>query len=156
MTIEATIEAVASEAYGWFTTTLRGEDTITVLKDDAPQWVTDLVHEAHGDGFLPDDWRYDSIRSALESISEGDEDGSEWADGNVDVYTGRRITWLASNMQRASYVDEAVEELGHSDQGITGDIGVGQYAESVEVFGLVLQAVQERVDELESEQEEGD
>jgi hypothetical protein len=154
MTTEITIEVVASEAYGWFTTTQRNDETITVLKDDHPEWVRDIVYAGHGKNFLPDDWRYEAICSALEAIGEGDEDGTEWADQNVDVYTNARFAWLSSNLQRQGYVDEATEEFGQAENGVADAIGMGQYLESREVFNLVLDAVRERVDELELEEGE--
>ena len=73
----------------------------------------------------------------------------EWADGNVDVYTVNRIAWLGSNLTRAGYCDEAVEELGVSDSdGITDRIGLGQYMESLEIFGSVAESLEAQLDEL--------
>jgi hypothetical protein len=46
--------------------TRSGEDTYWSLKKDAPEWMTEFVHEAHGDMF-PDDHRYEFIRDALEA-----------------------------------------------------------------------------------------
>ena len=161
----ATVQALAGEAYSWFETARRATgdtetgpreegERYTRCKDGAPEWVTELVHDAHGD-FLPDDWRYDAICSALEFISETDdpEDGaSEWADSNVDVYTGARLAWLASNLNRAGYCVDAAGEYGSSATDIVAMIGQGQYAESREVFYAVLSALEERAEATEAEE----
>ncbi len=162
-TQEVTIASLAGEAYHWFETAKRATgdtetgpredgDPYTRLKDDAPQWLTDLVYSAHGD-FPPDDWRYDCIRAALSAIedNDGDEDAHEFADSHADVYTGELFAWLSSNLQRQGYVDDAVSEFGYdADRGISGQIMLGQYAEASEVYALVYRALEERLEEVES------
>ena len=146
-----TAQEAAKVAYSWFETAYRVEgdsDTrYTRCKDGAPEWVRDLVQSAHGD-FFPDDWRYDCIQAACEFIADNEdyEDMSgEFADSQVDVYTGRRLAWLASNLYRAGYCDEAVEDLGIGQVGIIDMIGSGQYQEASEVYALVYRALEEAV-----------
>lgn len=154
MTTTTTISELAGRAYDAFTTATRRDETIVVLRDDAPDWVRALAADAHG-AFFPDDWRYQSIRSALgfihdqgvETADELDDAGHEWADGNVDIYNGARTAWLASNLMRAEYCDEAVEEFGQPEHGILGLIGLGQYVESGEIWASVLKSL---ADELEA------
>lgn len=156
-TTETTLSTLADEAYNWFETAYRDEarrdETRYIrLKDGRPEWIHDLVHSAHGD-FGPDDWRYECIRAALNAIdeNEGDEDSHDFADSHVDVYTGARLEWLASNLNRMGYCDEAVSEgLVQADADIAERVGVGQYVEAQEVYGLVLEALQERLDDVES------
>lgn len=154
-TMEITIEQLAGEAYDAFTTTQRGDETITVLKDDRPEWVYDLVYGAHGE-FGPDDWRYAAIRSALGEIHDTggdlDELGSQWADNYVDVYTGARLQWLASNLNRAGYCDEAVDEgLIGQEATIVERVGVGQYMEAREIWASVQSSLE---DELEAREDD--
>lgn len=147
----ATIESLAEEAASYLHYISRGEETIATLKDDRPEWVFDLVHEAHGD-FMPDDWRYDAISRALDHIAEtGDEDAHEWADNHVDVYTSARYAWLASNLNRAGYCDEAREEGLAENVDICTLVGIGQYMEAREVYDLVFQALRDRLEEIEDE-----
>lgn len=127
---------------------------IILVKDDAPEWVSDLCHKAHQDGsdsiglgMLPDDWRYVFISEALDAIAESDDDADldelayEFAD-DVDIYTSKLTEWLGSRADRHGYVDEAREEFGEGSlTGIMGDIARGQYMERREVFGLVLDAL---------------
>lgn len=148
-----TVQDVAREAASWFEVAKRGDDDFTRCKDGRPEWVSDLVYAAH-DSMFPDDWRYASVSSALEFIAESsdpEDEGGEWADGNVDVYTGARLAWLASNLNRAGYCDEAVEEFSSDGSaGIVERIGLGQYAESSEIYGSVLSSLQERVEVLDT------
>lgn len=147
----ATVESLAEEAASYFEGATRGEgdeaQSFRRLKSDRPEWVYDLVHEAHGD-FFPDDWRYNCIENALEAIAQGIEPG-EFADGEVDSYNASRVQWLESSIYRGAYCDDAIEEFGPTDQGIYGIIGMGQYMEASEIYGLVMQ-------QLESELEDRD
>lgn len=156
---DITLQSLAGEAYDWFTTEKRGDETIVTLKDsdERPEWVHDLVYAAHGE-FLPDDWRYASIRSALGAISDDfdgdeiDDFGAQWSDGNVATYTHARLQWLASNLSRTAYCDDARDEYGEpQESGITALIGLGMYAESREVFDAVRSALES---ELEARQDD--
>lgn len=143
------LHEIASEAAQWFTTVKRGEDTIDTLKDGRPSWVQDLVREAHG-GMMPDDWRYAAIRAAVEHVSDSgaeterdlEDADHEYADAQVDVYTSDRLAWLASNLNRPGYVDEAAAEFGTDADADTVDrIGRGQYMEAREVWGSVVRSL---------------
>lgn len=156
----STIDELATEAYGWFETRYRDDgDRFVALKDGAPDWVECLVHDAHG-SFLPDDWRYESIRSAVghiadsgtESENDLDDAGGEWADSNVDIYTAKRFQWLASNLERQYYCDEAIAEFGEFED-TCSLVGMGQYMESREVWAAVVRAL---ADELEAREEDAD
>lgn len=159
---EMTLEELAGEAAAWFETGKReGRDEhvdayFVRLKEGAPEWLRDLVHDAHGD-LLPDDWRYSCIRSALDSIADGNDDAGEFADSEADVYNAPLTAWLSSNLSRGGYVDEAIEEFGYpGDRGIFGAIAMGQYMEATEVFGSVYASLESRLESLEEEEEEGD
>jgi hypothetical protein len=146
------VVARAREALGYFERRTRDDGTAYLaLADDRPEWVHDLVYAGHGQGaLLPDDWRYEAVQGALSAIADADESddlddvGHEFADANVDVYTSARLTWLGSNLNRAGYCDEAAEELGGSDLDTVERIGLGQYQESREVYGLVLDFLREQ------------
>lgn len=145
------VREIAVEASRWFETATRGDDgaTFVRVKDGAPDWVTDLVHEAHGE-MLPDDWRYQLAADAAEAIADGTDDPGEFADGHVDVYTFDRFAWLSSHLARQGYVDTAAEEFGlpaDGDFSVVDAIGRGQYVEAGEVFGLVLAFLERRADE---------
>lgn len=117
-----------------------GESYVSAT-DDTPQWIVNLFHEAHGD-MLPDDYKYEYIQDSIEWIADGND--LESPDIEADVYTEDLIKWLGSHIgTRPNYVDEAVAQFGgHSDQGIVGDIMMGQAMEKDEVYHIVLQGLQ--------------
>ena len=133
-------------------------ETFVALTDDAPEWVQPIVMDAHGE-FLPEDWRYACIEAAFDAIADCGEDeeqgdvGQQFADGYVDVYTGARLQWLASNLNRQGYVDSAREEFGPRES-IVEDVGMGQYVEALEVFNLVWEGLAEVVEDLVDVEEE--
>lgn len=141
----STIQERAAEALSHFEQIKRGDDTIWTRRDNAPQWVEDMTYQAHGD-MLPDDWRYEFIVSALDAIAEDGED----AEVEADIYNGEPYRWLASNLNRASYVDETVAEYGHG-QYLSDDISAGQYTERQEVLQLVLSFLSDMEDDEEGE-----
>jgi hypothetical protein len=155
------MQELAREASAAFERRTRtdGEEFVA-LKDTAPEWLQPIVMDAHGE-FLPEDWRYACIEAAFDAIADCGEDaeqgdvGHEFADGYVDVYTGERLRWLASNLNRQGYVDQAREEFGPRE-GIAEDVGMGQFVEALEVFNLVWEGLAEVVEDLEDEEEEAD
>ena len=154
----ATLETVAREAYDALEWRKRDDGSEYVArKDDAPEWVEGLCYAAHGD-MLPDDWRYQCIRAALGHIADGadeDDGGPEFADSYVDVYTGSRLEWLASHLSRPGYCDEAQDEgLAGENADVVTLAGLGQYMEASEVYGLVADALRERLDWIETRLEE--
>ena len=62
------LQELAREAYGYFITKKRADDTSYICtKDETPDWVREMVFEAHGDK-LPDDYVYDWIDYKFEWI----------------------------------------------------------------------------------------
>lgn len=62
------------------------------VREGSPDWVRELVRDAHGDDFLPDDWRYLMIAGALDAIGEAGDDELDdvdhsYADGAASIYT---------------------------------------------------------------------
>lgn len=143
------VQQLAKQAYDCFEPKTRDSgEVFYTLKDGSPEWVSELVHTAHGDDFLPDDYRYKWAMEACEWIASADDpdDGSgEFADQAVDVYTSERLKWLSSNLNRLSYCDEAAGEYGDQEPsaGIIDRIGWGQYMEAEEVYVLVLKALED-------------
>lgn len=143
------LATLAQEAYDSFTTILRDEDVITTLKDEASDWVYDLMRNAHGD-MLPDDWRYETTRAAVGFIAHAGvddpaDDAAEFADDTVDVYTADRLKWLVSHSGRVGYCDEASHELGVESGDIVRLIGMGQYVEAREIFDYVYASLTEEL-----------
>lgn len=151
----ATMAILAAYAESWFVRKSRDNgDSFESLRDGRPEWLSDLVYSAH-DGLLPDDWKYSTVRAALDRISESEaetrddamDESSSFADEAVDVYTSDRYSWLSSNLTRSGYVDEATETFGAAAD-VVEAIGRGQYLEAEEIYGLVCEGLDSRLDEL--------
>lgn len=151
-----TLASLADLAYHAFTMGGRagtGEAFVS-LTDDAPDWVYDLVREAHGTMF-PDDWRYSATRQACSHVSEceGDTDPDdlphEIADALTDVYTMRLTAWMASHIDRVAYVDQAREEsLVAADAPVFNLLQAAQYVELFEIASSVVASLVERLEEV--------
>lgn len=146
---EAVIE-LAKKVDRFFEVRKRRDDDekseFVTLKDNAPEWLSELVHTAHGD-MGPDDHRYEFISQAIDAIAEGSPGDLDGPEIEPDIYNHDLLAWLSSRNDRASYVDEAIEEYGqHSDMGIMGDIGIGQLREREEVYHSVLQSLRNQVE----------
>lgn len=153
---------VAAEFAGAFITAQRSPDAgggdYIRLKEGAPEWMTDVIREAHMAGdMLPDDWRYRFISQCADSIAElladnpdepdlSDEAG-ERIDGLVPVYNSERFDWLASHSYRASYVDEACEDCAAPGTGIVERIGYGIYAEIQEIWDALSRALSDHAEQ---------
>lgn len=147
-----TTQDLAREAAQHFETRTRSNgDHYVTSADNAPEWVLVLIYGAHGD-FLPEDWRYEKIRDALEAIADHDGEPMDaefdFRDGAVDAYSFDRLRWLSSDLNRPGYCDEAAEDVGLDDADLMTRIGWGQDMEAGEIFALVVQALERRADDL--------
>lgn len=150
------LQDAATEAAQSFTVSQRPDGTGTYIHTHhAPEWVVDMVREAHGD-MLPDDLRYEMVRDAVDHVADqvtiGD-DMDEWADDFCDCVaceTTTRTAWLASHLSRIGYVDEYLQETGAAvgEEGISGLLAGGMYLERREVFASVLESLKARAEEL--------
>lgn len=145
-----TTQEAAKALYDAFESRTRDNgDTFYCLADDAPEWMTAVVMEAHGTDMLPDDWRYEQIMDAASHIADNgaDEDSPhDFADSAVDVYNYDRLKWLASHQGRAAIVDEAVEEMGGDSLDTVERIGLGQYEEASGIYHRLVAALEDQDD----------
>lgn len=131
-------------------------ETFIRLEDDAPEWMTDAIREAHG-RMLPDDVKYTMCEEVAERLADRDSD--EWDDAQgeecdslVDVYNGDLIKWLGSHGTRAAYIDEAQEEgLIDPNADTFKRLQIGQYMEYAEIWSVLQSACEDAGDDLESE-----
>lgn len=154
--VSSGIGARAAAARAEFVEFTRGDDSRVLFRcrEGAPEWVRDLVYEAHrvdgGEAMLPDDWRYGAIVAALGFLAEHFADGEitretadDFADGEIDCQTGQLLEWLSSHAARAGYCDASAREYGlDRGAGIIDRVRRGQYGELVEVFFLVVGALE--------------
>jgi hypothetical protein len=151
------ISDLAEHALKFFETTQRpgaaAEERIWVTKKRHPIWIKAMLFKVHEDGrWFPDDYKYEYTVDALNALYE--DMNPDEPEIESDVYTSDLQTWLASHRERLGYVDEAVKEMGHSEQGIEGDMMMGQWREKSDVFGIVVATLRDRLEEIEAGVEE--
>ena len=147
------IQELAEYANSFFTTmqAQRGEKqkTINILVDRYPSWIYEMVYKAHEE-MLPDDYKYEYIVETLDALSEGQDPEEGLNDLEADVYDSDLLEWLSSHGERQGFVNEAVEVYGHSkEMGIMGDIMMGQKSEKEQVWRIVVEALKERLEDIE-------
>lgn len=147
-----TLQSLAAEASGYMEMRKRDDGgKFWVRKDDAPDWLTELCHAAHGD-MLPEDWRYAAIVHALDAFAESEDPDDVRPE--PDVYTSDLLRWLASHLDRAGYCDQAAAEgLVDPAGGIIAMISAGQYMELSEVYGSVRSSLEARIAEQDDDDE---
>jgi hypothetical protein len=153
-----TFQTAASELYNAIETCTRDDGTkYLALKEDVKaldDWRSDAVYAAHEDGQRsPNDHTWEIISEAAEGCADCEDEDSarERLDEiEADPYTSDLTTWLASHAGNHAYLDEYVQDLGGTENLLSG----AQWLWKQEIAGVILQAVQERTDELESNLEE--
>jgi hypothetical protein len=138
------MKAKIEKTLSYFDTVKRGEDTITILKDNAPEALNDSIRKAHGER-LPDDWIFAKYVEVLEVLEGYDLDKPdsladnrhEIVDGMVDVYTSGLTAWLNSHNDNVYYLTEAQEEFGPIEDGLKL-LAMAQYKAIDEIYSEVV------------------
>lgn len=144
----ATIKELADQVYAQFEQRTRDNGRkFWVLKDGKPDWMQELCHEAHGD-MMPDDWKYEFVLEAVAALSDADDPDDVQLE--ADIYNSDLLQWLASHLERAGYVDEAVDYgIDSKDFDIMQCIALGQLREKEEVLSIVRSYLERKADEEE-------
>lgn len=127
-------------------------ETFRCLVEDAPDWMSDLMHESHSSS-MPCDIIFEFIHDALHALSENDSEDDARDSIEGDTYNRELLAWVSSNLNRAEYVNRAVSEGlvdVSSDFSLFDTLRMGQYLEKTEVFDAVLAQLQNRLDEVEA------
>ena len=95
----------------------RWDEEYVCLADNAPEWVLNMVRDAHHNE-LPNNWRYEMVRSILEMIVEGD---TEYADTHQDIDEKSLLLWLAADLHRRQYMDDVMVQT-------SGDVSTDFFA----------------------------
>jgi hypothetical protein len=149
------VQELAGQAYDWFTSDTRDNgDHFVMLKHDAPEWLHDLVRQAH-QGMFPDDWRYDEIQHACARIHDASDVDSSINDIEPDIYNKARLNWLASHLDRVEYCNDAMREYG-LQLDILQIIGMGQVLEREEIHNSVLQSLRDHLEKSDEEDDDDD
>ena len=155
------VRALAAGAAARFVVKTREDGSTFTTVPDGPgsEWVRDAVMAAHGDAW-PNDRIFDTCHAALLAIGEGNDDeitdgygsdfsdvGFGFADGQVSVYTGDRLRWLAEAPGALDACNGAADEgLINPGEGLEDRIAAGWCEWNRAIFNVMLGAVEARVD----------
>ena len=116
-----------------------------ILKDDAPEWLTQLVKEVHGEMF-PDDYKYKFVVDALEALADADDidTAEEIMREGIEIYTYKLMHWVHSHTDRLAMANEHGKEF-EADT-IEAFLTGGQFNERWDVFSLVLSTLETLVE----------
>lgn len=135
-----TVQSLASDLSAAFEHDKRNDGKeFTKLREGSPAWMTDVIHEVHGDK-LPDDTVYAFIQRCAGAIHDysssiEDHEVAEQAVDEIepDPYTADLTAWLNARVDHEYYLTEVLEEFG-------GDIKDG--------FQLLMAAQQKQIQEV--------
>lgn len=132
------------------TITRTNGDKIIALVKDHPKWMGSVCHDCHQGliNMFPDDHRYRFIAEAAYLIAGHDSLDDARDSIEPDIYYHEIYSWLASRVDRSCYVDQASEELGRPE-GVDAELSQGQWMEKLEVFDLLVLALDELEDTTE-------
>jgi hypothetical protein len=131
-----------------FTKKVRDDRTeYYTLKDHNNDTLVDLVRECHFD-MLPNDTSYnlivrviDAIKETLEFSVEIDEECYlQDLDIESDIYNADLINWLASNLTRSTFVDDAMANYGCSD--CFNALSTGQWLEMEAIKAIIIDYIE--------------
>ena len=153
--MEKTISEFAKELQGMFITDTRdnGEKFIKTI-DNRPEWLQELIREAHGD-MMPEDYKYQFVSDAIDYIADNgnDEELLDYPEIEPDCYTSDLTAWLNSDNRRVYYLTEVLEEMDIKD-GFQA-LAAAQLQEKREVYNIILEGLKTKLEE-ENEEEEAD
>lgn len=131
-------------------------DTFYCLKDNSPEWMTDVIFKAHGDR-MPDDDVYNRIYDIVNHISgyeniETLEDAQDALNEiEPDIYTSDLTAWLHSRNDNIFYLTEVLEEAGAKDGFQL--LSQAQYKYIMEIGESLLDSLNEITENQEDEDE---
>lgn len=144
-----TVENIAQQFVSFLTTKTRDNgDTFTCTTDNAPDWVSDVICDLHGNMF-PDDWTYATIQECAEYIAENGDDDSDSPE--AEIYTARLLSWLSDYPNAVDKVDEGVEEMSGDFRGLVQAIQYAQASVIREIHYNLIQTFNDRAEQQEDE-----
>ena len=88
----------------------RNGSEVILLKDNSPQWMTDVIRTVHGEK-LPDDTTYAFISKCADAIADAADDLNDAITAiEPDVYTHNLTAWLNARVDHVYYLTEVLEE----------------------------------------------
>ena len=137
------VQSLASVARDSFTTTTGDDGSVRVRLDlaTAPEWVRDLVCQAHG-GMFPDDYKYRFALDALNAFNAFGLADPDAAHVEADTDPGDLTAWADSHSDRAEYCDTYMHLTKSRYTDLAQVLRCGQYTERAEVLEIVRRALE--------------
>lgn len=104
------------------------------IREGSPEWVKDMMHDCHDDMF-PDDYRYEYIYEALDSLVC--EDGDE-SSASEHLHSNDLLGWLGSHPKRIGEVNDWITQNGWAGDLTTAIEG----AQMTERFAVLSQVAE--------------
>jgi len=131
-----------------FTPKTRDNGASYWVLEDAPEWASDMVREAHA-GMLPNDTSYQMIYDLAWRMADYDADQwdaccTEIIDSAIDAGYHELLAWVSSNLTRMEYCNEAIHD------GLAGELGnilmAGQERELSFIFDCIVSAITDQLE----------
>jgi len=150
------VKTLADELYSAFQNDKRNDGTEFVhLKDGSPEWMTQVIHTAHGDKF-PDDTVYEFVyRAAMALADAGDYLQDAISEIEPDIYTHDLTAWLHARVDHIEYIDQAISEFGQFDSGFNL-LSAAQKMQIDEISYSVLSSLESLADDAIEEEYQAD
>ena len=122
---------------------------IVVRKTGIKESDNDIIRGFHGTDFMPDDFRFSTINTLLltmidyeiDSLDKIEDVRFEIIENTIDVYNIDLLNWLASNLKRVEYCDEALNSgfcTNEGDRSLIDTIRAGQHLEIDEILNNII------------------
>lgn len=158
-----TLVQLAKQMQDMFTVGTYSDGTsIWTLRNEAPQWMTDVMHAVHDDGAsLPDDTVYDLAHDCVNAVAElydhADADEAREALDEIEpeFRTWQLYTWAA---RWSEYIDELTSDFGEATIKSSTDVfTMFQAAQALHirhVGELLVEALDNRAEDDEDDETE--
>lgn len=126
------------------------------LKDDSPEWMTQIIFLVH-EGYLPADEIYETVERVIDHLhDDGVEDEDTARDSifeiEVPIYTSELTEWLNQRNDHVYYLTEALENYPDTKDGF-GLLGLAYHIYQQEIANRVINALVEKLEEFEDEED---
>lgn len=136
------VQQLAKQMLGELHVRKVGTGEVVRLKYGAPDWMNKLLKKANPKTGR-DNCRYILAYRAIKALAES-ESIDEAADSlEPDTEQEELLSWIASDVNRAEYVNTAMSQNGHKPFDLFESLAMGQLIELHEVFNSVREQLEE-------------
>lgn len=120
-------------------------ESFVCLKDESPEWMTDVIQETGHACDCPElDTFYEAVQLAASALASSDDPEQAIDEIEPDVYNRDLLTWLSASLDHINLVDEALE---NGASGIMEACQQAQAEQRRQVAQALLEALEEQAEE---------